>query len=261
MREDKPLCSVIYDILQKVVMDQTTSKPTGNGSENSSVYCGKTKVFMTNSVLEQLEARRVHVLNEKAFCIQCCWRRFKQKKLAKERWSATVIQAAIRSWLAKNRFQRMRRAANVIKHSWRRWKTKMAVLAAEELDDAFFPGAGVTSAKSLCPLETTWPLSAIITFWPLGLVLSAAPVTIAGLRRELSLLTCLKVLQESNSCKAENSFFGCGITSIRALPQGSVKFHCKKSPLHYANVSPHTDAYSISGFNQILLDRKKLLPT
>lgn len=43
--------------------------------------------------LEQLEARRAEVLNEKAFCIQCCWRRFKQKKLAKERWSATVIQA------------------------------------------------------------------------------------------------------------------------------------------------------------------------
>ncbi|NXA50871.1 MYO19 protein, partial [Nothocercus julius] len=259
--EDKPLCSVIYDILQNVVMEQTTSEPTGNRSENSSVYCGKTKVFMTNPVLEQLEARRAHVLNEKAFCIQCCWRRFKQKKLVKERWSATIIQAAVRSWLAKNRFQRMRRAANVIKHGWRRWKTKMAALAAEELDDGFFPGAMVTSARSSCPLETTWPLSAIITFWPLGLVLSAAPVTVAGLRRELSLLACLKVLQENNSCKVENGFFGCGITSVRALPQGSIKFHCKKSPLHYANVSPHTDAYSVTGFNQILLDRKKLLPT
>ncbi|NXA35365.1 MYO19 protein, partial [Eudromia elegans] len=253
--EDKPLCSVIYDILQNVVMEQTTTEPTGNRSENSSVYCGKTKVFMTNSVLEQLEARRAHMLNEKAFCIQCFWRRFKQKKLAKERWSATVIQAAVRSWLAKNRFQRMRRAANVIKHGWRRWKTKMAVLAAEELDDGFFPGATVTSAKSPCPLETTWPLSAIITFWPLGLVLSAAPVTIGGMRREL--LACLKVLQE-NSYKVENGVFGCGITSVRALPQGSIKFHCKKSPLHYANISPHTDAYSVTGFNQILLDRKKL---
>ncbi|NWX88926.1 MYO19 protein, partial [Nothoprocta pentlandii] len=259
--EDKPLCSVIYDILQNVVKEQTTTEPTGKRSENSSVYCGKTKVFMTNSVLEHLEARRVHVLNEKAFCIQCCWRRFKQKKLAKERWSATVIQAAIRSWLAKNRFRRMRRAANVIKHGWRRWKSKMTALAAEELDDGFFPGATVTSAKPQCPLETTWPLSAIITFWPLGLVLSAAPVTVGVLRRELSLLACLKVLQENHSYKVENSFFGCGITSVRALPQGSIKFHCKKSPLHYANVSPHTDAYSITGFNQILLDRQKLLPT
>lgn len=61
------------------------------------INCG----FVSPMQLEQLEARRAAVLNEKAFCIQCCWRRFKQKKLAKERWSATVIQAgnSLRLWL------------------------------------------------------------------------------------------------------------------------------------------------------------------
>uniref|UniRef100_A0A8C2U710 Unconventional myosin-XIX n=1 Tax=Coturnix japonica TaxID=93934 RepID=A0A8C2U710_COTJA len=208
--------------------------------------------------LEQLEARRAEVLNKKAFCIQCCWRRFKQKKLAKERRSATLIQAAIRSWLAKNRFQRMRRAADVIKRGWRKWKAKMAALAEVELDESDEKAPfSAMSAKSTCSVGTAWPLQ----FWPLGLVLSATPVTTVGLRRELSLLACLKVLQGISCYKMESSFLGCGITSIRALPQGSVRFHCKKSPLHYANVSPLTAAYSGTGFNQILLDRKELLPT
>lgn len=104
-------------------------------------------------------------------------------------------------------------------------QAKMAALAAAELDEdeekAFFsvPGATVISAKPPHSLETTWPLHAIIQFWPLGLVLAAAPVTVTGLRQDLSLLACLRVLQESDCYKVESCSFGCGITSVRALPQ------------------------------------------
>ncbi|XP_009077368.1 PREDICTED: unconventional myosin-XIX [Acanthisitta chloris] len=265
MDDDRASRSAVLDILLSVLPCQSSAEQTGNGAETPSVYCGKTKVFLANSMLELLEARRAKVLNEKAFCIQCCWRRFKQKKLLRERYSATVIQAAVRSWLAKIRFRRMRRAASIIKHSWRTWRAKMAALAAAELDEGeekvfSAPGATVISGKLPCSLEASWSLQAVTQFWPLGLVLAAAPVRATGPRRALALLACLKGLQDS-CCRLDSCSLGCGITSIRALPQGSVRFHCRKSPLHYANVSPHRDSYSISGFNQILLDRKELLPT
>ncbi|NXK92618.1 MYO19 protein, partial [Formicarius rufipectus] len=266
MAEDKAWHCAVLEILQHVVKGQPTAEQAGEGAESPSVFCGKTKVFLASSVLELLEARRAEVLNEKAFCIQCCWRRFKQKKSAKEKRSATVIQAAVRCWLARNRFRRMRRAANAIKQGWREWKARMAALAAAELDEgegeAFpAPGATVIPTKLPCALDTAWPLQAIVQLWPLGLVLAAAPVTVPGPRRDLALLGCLRGLQDSSCSRLDSSSLGCGIASVRALPQGSVKFHCRRSPLHYANVSPHRDACSITGFNQILLDRKELLPT
>ncbi|XP_032934130.1 unconventional myosin-XIX isoform X1 [Catharus ustulatus] len=250
--------AAVLEILQDALRGQTPAQETGNAAGIPSVYCGKTKVFLANSVLELLEGRRAEVLNEKAFCIQCCWRRFKEKKTAKERRSATLIQAAVRSWLAKNRFQRIRRAAGAIQRGWRRWKAKAAALAAAELDEGEgkeFPAPGATWARPPRSLGTVWPLQAAVLSWPLGLVLASAPVRVTGPRRALQLLSCLRGLQGSREDLA------CGITSIRALPQGPVKFHCRRSPLHFANVSPHTEAFSSTGLNQILLDREELLPT
>lgn len=52
--DDKASCSVVFEILQNVVTGQTAAEPTGNRAENTSVYCGKTKVFMANSVVRVL---------------------------------------------------------------------------------------------------------------------------------------------------------------------------------------------------------------
>lgn len=52
--DDKASRSVVFEILQNVVMGPTTAEQTGNRAENASVYCGKTKVFMANSVVRVL---------------------------------------------------------------------------------------------------------------------------------------------------------------------------------------------------------------
>lgn len=46
--------SVIFEILRNVVTGQTAAEQPGNRAENTSVYCGKTKVFMANSVVRAL---------------------------------------------------------------------------------------------------------------------------------------------------------------------------------------------------------------
>uniref|UniRef100_A0A8D2LVD0 Unconventional myosin-XIX n=1 Tax=Varanus komodoensis TaxID=61221 RepID=A0A8D2LVD0_VARKO len=214
--------------------------------------------------LELLEARRAGALSQKAFCIQCCWRRFKRRKAAKEKRSATVIQSAVRSWLARKHFQRLRKAAVVIKRAWKKWKAKMGVLAAEELDgvDGKLPSfAGATASFSQAPGESdkAWPLNAIIRLWPLGLVLASAPVRMTASQSRLALLTCLQGLPKGDFCKAGARLPRDGIASIRALPQGSVRFRCRRSPLLHAEVRPHCRSCTLSGFNQILLDARQLL--
>uniref|UniRef100_A0A8D2LXR6 Unconventional myosin-XIX n=1 Tax=Varanus komodoensis TaxID=61221 RepID=A0A8D2LXR6_VARKO len=218
--------------------------------------------------LELLEARRAGALSQKAFCIQCCWRRFKRRKAAKEKRSATVIQSAVRSWLARKHFQRLRKAAVVIKRAWKKWKAKMGVLAAEELDgvDGKLPSfAGATASFSQAPGESdkAWPLNAIIRLWPLGLVLASAPVRMTASQSRLALLTCLQGLPKGDFCKAGARLPRDGIASIRAWArfsaQGSVRFRCRRSPLLHAEVRPHCRSCTLSGFNQILLDARQLL--
>uniref|UniRef100_A0A8C5SY54 Myosin XIX n=1 Tax=Laticauda laticaudata TaxID=8630 RepID=A0A8C5SY54_LATLA len=87
------LQSEVQDILRQVKPINSSVKPGKTKSPNLPMFCGKTKIFLTNSMLELLEFQRASLLSEKAFCIQCCWRRFRRKKIARQRWSATIIQS------------------------------------------------------------------------------------------------------------------------------------------------------------------------
>ncbi|XP_029467512.1 unconventional myosin-XIX isoform X2 [Rhinatrema bivittatum] len=266
---------VVHEMLKTLVPEERAVSLLHSKAEvapsNALAHCGKTKVFMTHSTLELLEAKRASVLWESAFCIQCCWRTYRCRKTAKQKRAASLIQAAVRAWLTRIQIKRMHRAASAIKQAWRKWKAKMNTLAVMELDDmdvdkpiSLLPASPVRAPllSANGSLDKTWTLSAIMHSWPLGLVLSAAPVvrkavSMDGLHRNSSFLQCLKVLHHHSGFKVDTSRSVDGITSIRALPQGSVRFRYKKSPLLYANVCPETHSSRITGFNEILLEKTK----
>lgn len=215
---------------------------------------------MTDSMLELLECGRAQMLEQCARCIQCGWRRHRLQKQEKQRRAAMLIQAAIRSWLTRKHIRRLHSAATVIKRAWRKWRIRMAYLASKELDgmeDKPMPQAPSSLSASLSPAHTKL-LEAIIHLWPMGLVLANSAVGARGFQRKLVAHACLRLPtgNPSNSVQTPQQDQA-GITSIRALPQGSIKFHCRKSPLQYADICPEPSASSVTGFNQILLERHR----
>ncbi|XP_039332431.1 LOW QUALITY PROTEIN: unconventional myosin-XIX [Saimiri boliviensis] len=254
---------LLQDILHTLpVLTETKARP-GDLAEAmpTPVHCGRTKVFMTDSMLELLECGRAQVLEQCARCIQSGWRGHRQRKQERQRRAAILIQAAIRSWLTRKRIQRLHAAATVIKRTWQKWRIRMACLAAEELDDveekhpSQAPGSLSTS-----PLQTRL-LEAVVRLWPLGLVLTNTAMGVGSFQRKLVVWACLQLPRGSPSSYTVQTAQQdqAGVTSIRAMPQGSIKFHCKKSPLRYADICPEPSPYSVTGFNQILLERHRLI--
>uniref|UniRef100_A0A2K6TH47 Myosin XIX n=1 Tax=Saimiri boliviensis boliviensis TaxID=39432 RepID=A0A2K6TH47_SAIBB len=229
---------LLQDILHTLpVLTETKARP-GDLAEAmpTPVHCGRTKVFMTDSMLELLECGRAQVLEQCARCIQSA--------LIPALWKA---KAAIRSWLTRKRIQRLHAAATVIKRTWQKWRIRMACLAAEELDDveekhpSQAPGSLSTS-----PLQTRL-LEAVVRLWPLGLVLTNTAMGVGSFQRKLVVWACLQLPRGSPSSYTVQTAQQdqAGVTSIRAMPQGSIKFHCKKSPLRYADICPEPSPYSL----------------
>ncbi|XP_060704174.1 unconventional myosin-XIX [Hemiscyllium ocellatum] len=268
----------VQDILTNVLAGQTVAssfKTTENRSCSSLVHCGKTKVFMTHSMLELLERARSQTLSKKALYIQSSWRRYRQRKLARSRRAATIIQAAIRSWLTRRWIKKRHHAAIVLQRAWKTWKIKMEVLAAKELDDTtdfeemeYVPDSPICSPSYQSKYEPPNKLFQGIQFrdvtlhaWPLGLILSSAYITgmtpsISEALKAFTRLAALKVKWRSNY-KVEHNQFDQGIASIRALPEVQVKFHCRRSPLLFADIYPEHTHCTIIGFNQILLEKRE----
>ncbi|XP_042548910.1 unconventional myosin-XIX isoform X2 [Dipodomys spectabilis] len=256
----QPLLQDILHTLPALMQTVTTHNDPAEAT-TVPVHCGRTKVFMTDSVLELLECGRAQVLERSARCIQYSWRRHQHRKQELQRQAATLLQAAVRSWLTRKHIQRLHTAATVIKHAWQKWRTRMAFLASKELDGIEEKQTpGFVSCSPQPPAQTRL-LGAITRLWPLGLVLANSGTGMRGFQRKLVVCACLQLPSSSpsnyNIQTAQQDQDG--ITSIRALPQGSVKFHCRKSPLQYADTCPKPSPCTVSGFNQILLERHKLI--
>ncbi|KAK2828789.1 hypothetical protein Q5P01_019823 [Channa striata] len=232
---------------------------------NSWVHCGRTKVFLTQSMLDWLEDQRKKVLSQCAFTIQCCWLRYQRRRRHARRQSATLIQAAVRSWLVRKQVQRWNRAAAVIQNTWRKWRALLKSLAEAELDDAKdLVEEDIPALNPVIRERGSIQLSTIqepvtVRGWPMGLALASAPsitmsLTATGFQKMMSVMASLNLPSRRGEYKVETNQYKQGLASIRAQPKGSVKLHYQRSPLLYADRQPDLKS-DVTGFNEILLEK------
>ncbi|XP_026099029.1 unconventional myosin-XIX-like [Carassius auratus] len=268
MSSQTVLSSAVEDVLN-VVLKRRATHSTLSPDDINMLHCGRTKVFLTHSLLEMLEEHRNRVRSQKAFCIQCCWRRHQTRQHNLKRQAATRLQAGVRSWLVKREIWKWHKAASVIQTRWRRWRAWMDALAEAELDDAedFMENEASCVSPKLDPLlkeRGSVQLSSIqepvmVRGWPIGLVMASAPsvtvsLTATGFQQIKSMMACLKIPFRNGEYKVKTNQFDQGVASIRAQPRGSIKMHLQRSPLLYADMHPVNKTDVVTGFNQILLE-------
>uniref|UniRef100_A0A7N6ADM4 Myosin motor domain-containing protein n=1 Tax=Anabas testudineus TaxID=64144 RepID=A0A7N6ADM4_ANATE len=190
------------------------------------------------SQLDLLEEQRKKIQSQCAFTIQCCWLRYQRCRRHARRQSATLIQAVVRSWLVRKQVQRWNRAAAVIQNTWRKWRVRFG--------------------KNMYHLSHIQePVT--VRGWPMGLALASAPsitmsLTATGFQKVMSVMASLNLPSRRGEYKVKTNQCTQELASIRAQPKGSVKLHCQRSPLLYADRQPDLKR-EVTGFNEILLEK------
>lgn len=255
----------VEKLLKVVVQQDDLLHQPDTDKQNSLVHCGKTKVFLTQSMLDLLEDQRKKSLSQCAFTIQCCWLRYQGRKRLARRQSATLIQAVVRSWLVRRQVHRWNRAASVIQSTWRKWRALVNSLADSELDDA--KDLAAEELPELTPVIrergsvqlSSIPEPVTVRGWPMGLALASAPsitvsLTATGFQKMVSMMASLNLPSRRGEYKVEPNQCTEELASIRAQPKGSVKLHYQRSPLLYADRHPDLQS-KVTGFNEILLEK------
>ncbi|XP_056263817.1 unconventional myosin-XIX isoform X1 [Pseudoliparis swirei] len=254
--------------LLSVVLQHKAFDPSHNldgEKPNLWVHCGRTKVFLTQLMLDSLEDQRKKILSQCAFTIQCCWLKHQSRRRHARHQSATLIQAVVRSWLVRRWVQRRNSAAAVIQNTWRKWRALLKSLAETELDDA--KDLAERDLPVLNPVireRGSVQLSSIqkpvtVRGWPMGLALASTPsitmsLTATGFQKMVSVMASLHLPSQRGEYTVKPNQYSQELASIRAQPKGSVKLHYQRSPLLYADTQPDMKS-DVTGFNAILLEK------
>ncbi|KAM8900362.1 unconventional myosin-XIX [Spinachia spinachia] len=255
--------------LLAVVLQLKAFNPSHNrdcDKPNLWVHCGRTKVFLTQLMLDPLEDQRKNILSQCAFSIQCCWLRYQRCRRHARQRSATLIQAAVRSWLLRRQLQRRNRAAALIQTTWRKRRALLKSLAEAELDDAMdlaeeedLPALNAVIRERGSVQLSSLQEPVTVRGWPMGLALASAPsITMSlkatGFQKMVSVMASLNLPSRRRDYKVKPNQYSQELASIRARPKGSVKLHYQRSPLLYADTQPDIKR-DVTGFNAILLEK------
>lgn len=141
----------------------------------------------------------------------------------------------------------------------------MKSLAEAELDDA--KDLVEEDAPALNPVVrergsvqlSIIPEPVAVRGWPMGLALASAPsmtvsLTATGFQKMISVIASLNLPSRRGEYQVKTNQYTEELASIRAQPKGSIKLHCQRSPLLYADRQPDLKS-DVTGFNEILLEK------